>query len=230
MFKHVSIVAALGLMTGCFVGLGRGRGEATPGDGGTSDVNALNGYGKPTDDKLATYFDSALKGPTAEDSIGRIPADLSSFDFMDETFDGSAMTSPNTMSATYRFESLDGSRLCFSDLILEEKASTSQDDIIERYRDAGNVIFAFRDRADLGDRKIWPLEGQRLDDITITSDEIEDKDTEYGIKRVRKVSVALCGNPPVDLAGAQYLAVAVHDDSTGESYANGLLLWKLIRR
>lgn len=232
MFKQVSIVVALGVMSGCFVGIGRGRGGSSSGEsgGGNSDVNALNGYGKPTDDKLATYFDSALKGPSAEHSIGKLPADLSPIDIMDDTFDASAMTSPNTMSANYSFESFDGSRICFSDLILDAKAATSQDEFIELYRSAGNVIFAFNDRADLGDRAIWPLEGARLDDVTITSDEIEDKDTEYGIKRVRRVAVQLCGEAPANLAGAQYLAVVVHDDGTGESFANGLLLWKLVKR
>jgi hypothetical protein len=226
MFKHVSMVAALGLMTGCFVGLGHGgRGSgATPGD---DEPSALNGYGKPTDDKLATYFDSALKGPYADTGIGKLPRDLSSFEYMTHHETASASTSPNTMRANYTFNAVDGARLCFSDVVLEAKASTSQDEIIESFKSAGNVLFAFRDRAELGDRKIWPIEGPRLDDITITSDEIKDKDTEYGIKRVRNVHVQMCGDAPANLAAADYLAIIVHDDTTGPPYDNGLLLWKL---
>lgn len=194
-----------------------------PTGGGPGKYNATNGYGRPTDSKYVSYFDQLTEG-TTRSFVGLLPASLSGFDPYGEQFEIAAIAGPNTLEVIMHFERVEGDKICFSRSTSDAPLNDSADMILRDLTRSEFVVHTIANRAAIENAQIWPVEGEKLTEFAVTEDEVEQK---AGYSK-RRFEVSLCGPKPANVESAEFLAVVVGGETSGQT-PNALLLWRLVK-
>lgn len=174
-------------------------------------------------------------------TIGRLPSITApATDYSDERYSRVAMAAyPGMTVYSLVYEGIVDGRICFSDsrrgVKSYESAEGAGREMITNY----NVTVEVLDNLDaVATRPLLPSPGIKLDTAEAVSEEIVDKDTDYGtIERVREIEWKVCGAAPEITPQSKYIAVVVHNndpnvDETGKPTGVGddaLLLWEVVR-